>query len=74
MSHTISLTKIIYDPARLKTPNIKEEHHSPEQSNDVIPNQPILMDEFGQTPDHFYLARKPSSSFFQVLFDLIPHT
>lgn len=66
MSHTVPLTKLIYEPARFKTPNIKQEVPSPEQTKDVMSNTPILMDEYGQTPDHYYLARKPPPSFFQV--------
>lgn len=64
---SISLTKIMFDPSRLKTPNIKDvvASSSSEQTSDATPNPPILMDEFGQTPDHYYLARKPPT-FFQV--------
>lgn len=65
MSQSLSLTKIIYDPSRLRTPNEKETASSSSQIEDVPYNPPILMDEYGQTPDHFYLARKPPT-YFQV--------
>lgn len=65
MSHSASVTKIIFDPSHLKTPNTKGISSSSKHNGDEAYNPPILMDEFGQTPDHFYLARKPPT-FFQV--------
>lgn len=65
MSHLPAYTKIIFDPSQLKTPKTKGASSSSKQIRDDLFNPPILMDEFGQTPDHFYLARK-TPSIFQV--------
>lgn len=65
MSHPGSVTKIFFDPSHLKTPKTKETSSSSKQNRDETYNPPIFMDEYGQTPDHYYLARK-STSFFQV--------
>ncbi|GFR05543.1 transcription factor E2F1 [Trichonephila clavata] len=72
MSRIISVNKSnSYDTATFKTPNFKEIVPAPclyDPKKDETPN-PILMDEFGQTPDHFYLAtKKPQNTptFFQV--------
>ncbi|KFM82363.1 Transcription factor E2F1, partial [Stegodyphus mimosarum] len=70
MSLAVSVNKSYsYDSNHFKTPNFKETSStscSNEETNEVCNNPPIIMDEFGQTPDHFYLARKPPPSFFQV--------
>ncbi|XP_054709268.1 transcription factor E2F2-like [Uloborus diversus] len=71
MSKTPTITKIYsYECAPLKTPKIKKELISScpadNKTKDVHPHPTIIMDEYGQTPDHYYLARKPPPSFFQV--------
>ncbi|CAL1267886.1 unnamed protein product [Larinioides sclopetarius] len=66
-----------FESSSLKTPTFKEISPAPcsyDSTKDETPHQPILMDEFGQTPDHFYLARKPPPSFFQVKRKLDLHS
>lgn len=66
MSLNVTHTKSVFDSPRFKTPNFKEIPSSSKQSKDGTPNPPIIMDEFGQTPDHFYLARKHPARIYQV--------
>ncbi|XP_054712222.1 transcription factor E2F2-like [Uloborus diversus] len=70
MSELPRVTKVhSYGCVPLKTPKIKKELISscPTDKTKVVPpHSTIFMDEYGQMPDHYYLARKPPLSFFQV--------
>ncbi|KAF8790230.1 Transcription factor E2F1 like protein [Argiope bruennichi] len=78
MSRIITVGKpFSYESSSLKTPTFKEISPAPcsyDSTKDETPHPPILMDEFGQTPDHYYLARKPPPSFFQVKRKLDLHS
>ncbi|KAG8201396.1 hypothetical protein JTE90_016869 [Oedothorax gibbosus] len=66
MSRIPSLSKLVYDPATLKTPTLKVITPVPSDCKDGTPQQTrIIMDEYGQTPDHYYLAQKPPPSYHQ---------
>ncbi|XP_071043767.1 transcription factor E2F6 [Parasteatoda tepidariorum] len=77
MSTTNSHNKSFsYHASIHKTPKLKENAacSSYDYTKDVPTHPQIVMDEYGQTPDHYYLAKKAPPSFYQAKRKLDLHT